>query len=70
MQVVRAVEAVTGKTVPHRMAARRPGDPAKLVASAERLRDLLGWRPEYTEIEQVVETAWRWHQSHPGGYGD
>jgi len=68
MQVVRAVEAVTGKAVPYRIAARRPGDPARLVASSQRLRDLLDWRPEYTEIEQVVETAWRWHQSHPDGY--
>lgn len=70
MEVVRAVEAVSGRAVPYRIAARRPGDPARLVASSERLRNLLGWEPEYTEIEQVVETAWRWHESHPEGYLD
>jgi UDP-glucose 4-epimerase len=70
MEVVHAVEAVTGKAVPYRIAGRRPGDPAKLVASSERTRSLLGWRPAYTEIEQVVETAWKWHQSHPDGYAD
>lgn len=68
MEVVRAVEAVTRRTVPYRIAGRRPGDPAELVASSEQVRSLLGWEPAYPEIEQVVETAWRWHQSHPNGY--
>ena len=70
MEVVRAVEKVTGKAVPYRMTGRRPGDPAKLIASSERLRSLLGWKPRFAEIEQVVETAWKWHRSHPDGYGD
>jgi UDP-glucose 4-epimerase len=68
MEVVKAVEKVTGKRVPYRIVGRRPGDPAKLVASSERLRTILGWKPQFTEIEQVVETAWKWHQSHPNGY--
>jgi len=68
MEVVKAVEKVTGKKVPYRMTGRRPGDPAKLVASSERLRKVLGWKPQFTEIEQVVETAWKWHESHPDGY--
>lgn len=68
MEVVRAVEKVTGRRVPLRITGRRSGDPAKLVASSERLRETLGWKPQFGTIEQVVETAWRWHQSHPNGY--
>jgi UDP-glucose-4-epimerase GalE len=68
MEVMQAVEAVTGKKVPYRMAGRRPGDPARLLASSDRLRGVLGWKPSYTEIAQVVETAWKWHGSHPEGY--
>ncbi|MCA9510038.1 MAG: UDP-glucose 4-epimerase GalE [Myxococcales bacterium] len=70
LEVVQALERVTGEKVPYRMAARRPGDPARLVASNDRLRDVLGWRPAYTEIDAVVETAWKWHRAHPNGYGD
>jgi UDP-glucose 4-epimerase len=70
MEVVKAVEKVTGKEVPYRIVGRRPGDPAKLVASSERLRKTLGWKPRYAEIEKVVESAWNWHQSHPNGYDD
>lgn len=70
LEVIRAVESVTGKPVPVRTGPRRSGDPAELVASSERLRGTLGWSPLYPEIEQVVETAWKWHQSHPEGYAD
>ena len=70
MRLGMLLERVTGEKVPYRMAARRPGDPARLVASNDRLRDVLGWRPAYTEIDAVVETAWKWHRAHPNGYGD
>jgi UDP-glucose 4-epimerase len=50
------------------MAGRRPGDPARLVASNDRLRNILGWSPKHTEIDSVVETAWKWHTMHPDGY--
>lgn len=50
-------------------AARRPGDPARLVASSQRARDVLGWVPQYG-IEEIIRAAWKWHQSHPQGYGD
>ena len=50
-------------------AARRPGDPARLVASSQRARDVLGWVPQYG-IEEIIRSAWKWHQSHPQGYGD
>ncbi|MGE3841695.1 MAG: UDP-glucose 4-epimerase GalE [Vicinamibacterales bacterium] len=68
MQVIQAVERVVGKPVPWRPAARRPGDPAVLVASAGRLRDALGWRPVEPGLEPIVESAYRWRLAHPRGY--
>jgi UDP-glucose 4-epimerase len=69
-EVVAAVERVTGLTVPTADLARRPGDPARLVASAERARELLGWRPRHAEIDKIVADAWAWMQQHPDGYED
>jgi UDP-glucose 4-epimerase len=70
IEVVSAVEQVTGRRPPTEPAPRRAGDPAMLVASSERARARLGWRPRYPTLEEIVETAWRWHESHPQGYGD
>ena len=67
-EVVAAVERVTGLPVPCKAAGRRPGDPAELLASSARARSELGWEPEYGELDVIVETAWRWHRSHPAGY--
>jgi UDP-glucose 4-epimerase len=69
LEVVQAVEKVTGKKVPHEIVGRRPGDPATLVASNDRLLEL-GWKPRYPKIEDVVRTAWEWHCKHPSGYDD
>ena len=68
-EVVQAVERVSGLPVPTQPAPRRPGDPAVLFASADRIVSELGWRPHYISLEDIVETAWRWHQSHPQGFG-
>jgi UDP-glucose 4-epimerase len=68
--VIRAVEEVTGKSVPVRLGPRRPGDPPSLVASSEKIQRELGWKPRYTELKQIIETAWRWHKAHPRGYRD
>lgn len=62
LEVIEAARRVTGRDIAYTLAARRPGDPAILVASAERARRLLGWEPEYTRIESIIETAWRWHR--------
>ena len=62
MQVIRAAERVTGRSVAFDVAPRRQGDPAVLVASSRRARDLLGWEPRFTEIEGIIRTAWDWHQ--------
>lgn len=66
--VMDAVEHVTGTKVPFSTGPRRPGDPAVLFASSDRIKEALGWRPLYEDITTIVETAWRWRQAHPGGY--
>jgi len=68
--VIRAAEAATGRPVPHRVGARRPGDPPVLVGSSQRARSTLGWRPRLADIDSIVATAWRWHRARPRGYGD
>jgi UDP-glucose 4-epimerase len=69
-EVIRTAEKVIGKPVPVVEGERRPGDPAVLVASSEKIKRILGWRPRYADLETIIETAWRWHSNHPGGYGD
>jgi UDP-glucose 4-epimerase len=68
-EVHRACEEVTGKRIPIRECPRRPGDPPVLVASSVRAEQELGWRPRFADLHKIVETAWRWHSSHPRGYG-
>jgi UDP-glucose 4-epimerase len=67
-QVIRAVREVVGRDFEVRDAARRPGDPATLVADSSRARRELGWQPAFPELRQMVETAWQWRQRHPRGY--
>ena len=62
--IVRSVERNTGYRVPVRIMPRRPGDPAMLVADASSAGAELGWRPEYSHIDTIVASAWRWHRSH------
>lgn len=69
LEVLRACEEIVGRPIPHEFAPRRPGDPATLVASPRKIVEELGWSPRYPEITAIVETAWRWHQGHPEGYG-
>jgi UDP-glucose 4-epimerase len=67
-QVVEAVARVAGRPVPATVAARRPGDPAVLFASSDRIKRELGWQPKLEAIDTIVETAWRWRVAHPSGY--
>jgi UDP-glucose-4-epimerase GalE len=69
-EVIQAVEQVTGKTVPVHEGPRRPGDPDTLVASSEKIQGELGWRPKYTDLHAIIETAWNWHRNHLKGYND
>ncbi len=67
-EVIETVSRATRSPVQWEGAARRPGDPAKLYASSEKLQQDLGWRPARPDLATIVADAWRWHQSHPEGY--
>lgn len=67
-EVIEAARQVTGHPIPARVVARRPGDPARLVASSEKAKRELGWEPKYLSITDIVASAWEWHQARPNGY--
>lgn len=69
-EMLEAARAVTGKEIPAEVVPRRAGDPAQLVAASEKARNILGWKPAYTDIKDIIRTAWNWHVSHPHGYED
>lgn len=69
-EMLEAARRVTNKEIPAKVAPRRAGDPASLVASPEKVERVLGWKPEYKDIESIIATAWTWHQAHPNGYED
>lgn len=68
LEVVEAARRVTGHPIPVTLAARRPGDPAELVASSNRAREVLGWTPQYPDIDAIIASAWQWRRAHPRGY--
>ncbi|WP_161979949.1 UDP-glucose 4-epimerase GalE [Streptococcus sp. S784/96/1] len=70
LQILEAARKVTGKEIPAELADRRPGDPDTLIASSEKAREVLGWKPQFDNIEKIIKTAWAWHSSHPKGYDD
>ncbi len=67
-EVIDSAKRVTGVAIPVVEAPRRPGDPAILIASSEKIRGELGWAPQYTDLDSIVESAWQWMQQHPSGY--
>ena len=69
-EIVDTAEKVVGKPIKCEMAARRAGDPAQLVASSEKAKTVLGWKPKYDDIETIIGSAWNWHKEHPHGYED
>ncbi len=69
-EVIEVARSVTGHPIPAQTAPRRAGDPAQLVASSEKARRVLGWKPEYDRLETIVSTAWKWHKNHPDGFAD
>ncbi len=69
-EIVASCERVTGKKIKVSEQPRRPGDPARLIASSDRIHRELGWTPKYQSIDQIIESAWAWHVKHPNGYGD
>ncbi|MBS5281191.1 MAG: UDP-glucose 4-epimerase GalE [Butyricicoccus pullicaecorum] len=69
-EVIDEARRVTGHPIPAKEEARRAGDPAQLIASSEKAKTVLGWKPEYDDLNTIIKTAWDWHSKHPHGYAD
>jgi UDP-glucose 4-epimerase len=69
-EVIETARQVTGHPIPVNELPRRPGDSARLVASSEKIKRELGWKPEHDSLHEIISSAWEWHQSHPNGYED
>jgi len=67
-EVIEAARRVTGHPIPAEIAERRAGDPAVLIASSQKAKQELDWKPEYDDLEKIIKTAWNWHKSHPEGF--
>lgn len=67
-EVVETARKVTGHPIPAKEEPRRAGDPSMLIASSAKAREVLGWNPQYADLETIIDTAWNWHKSHPNGY--
>ena len=69
-EVVETARKVTGHPIPAIESPRRAGDPARLVASSQKAREVLGWDPQHASLEEIIGDAWRWHKNHPNGYAE
>ena len=69
-EMIAAAEKATGKKIAAEIGARRAGDPAQLIASSDKARRVLGWQPRFIDVEEIIATAWKWHEKHPAGYGE
>ena len=69
-EVIEVARKVTGHPIPAEVCPRRAGDPAQLVASSDKAKSVLGWRPQYDDLETIVSSAWAWHKSHPNGFAE
>ena len=67
-QVLEVARELTGHPIPAEISPRRPGDPARLIAGADKAKQVLGWKPKYPEVRTIVQHAWNWHRAHPNGY--
>jgi UDP-glucose 4-epimerase len=68
LEVIDAAERITGRKIPRKLGPRRPGDPAVLIASKEKLQRTLGWEASHSSLEEIIRSAWAWRQKHPHGY--
>ena len=68
LEVIQECEKVLGKRAEVNPSPRRPGDPDSLVASSQKAREILGWRPRYPQLKDMIGSAWTWHQKNPEGY--
>src|SRR6266487_1421209 len=69
-EVIESCRKITGRKIETIEKPRRPGDPPRLIASSERIKKELGWKPQFQSLDAIVESAWKWHQKFPGGYSD
>jgi len=69
-EVIETARSVTGAEIPAETGPRRPGDPPVLIASSDKIERELGWTPQYGDLEDIIASAWEWHQKHPDGYAD
>lgn len=69
-QIIDAAEKVTAQKIKTELGDRRAGDPARLIASGDKARKILGWAPRFDDVEKIIATAWNWHHTHPKGYDD
>ena len=67
-EVVETARKVTGHPIPAKEEPRRAGDPSTLIASSEKAKKILGWKPKFDDLETIITTAWEWHRNHPNGY--
>jgi UDP-glucose 4-epimerase len=70
LEVIDVAEHITGRKISRTLGPRRPGDPAVLVASKEKLKHALGWEASHSSLEEIIQSAWTWKQKHPNGYAD
>ena len=69
-EVIETTRKVTGHPIPATETSRRAGDPARLVASSEKAKSVLGWKPVHDSLEEIIASAWNWHKNHPNGYDE
>jgi UDP-glucose 4-epimerase len=69
-EVIETARQITGHSIPAEIGSRRPGDPAVLIASSDKIQGELGWKPQYPDLRDIIDSAWKWHQAHPKGYED
>lgn len=67
-EVIETARKVTGHPIPAVVSERRAGDPVQLIASSEKAKSVLGWKPKYADLEVIIKTAWQWHKNHPNGF--
>ena len=68
MEVVETARRITGRNIATEYAPRRPGDPPRLIANSEKAARELGWMPQHSSLDTIIESAWQWHLSHSNGY--
>ncbi|MCI1894738.1 MAG: UDP-glucose 4-epimerase GalE [Lactobacillus sp.] len=70
LEILNAARKVTGQAIPAKIGPRRPGDPSTLIAASDKARSVLGWKPQFDDVEKIIGDAWNWHENHPEGFGD